>query len=169
VSGRSGAEAALHEIDPQEYGLDVIAFVVRALPQGLAALLTVADDTTLTEAKVQAVFGQTRCAELSEGMRCPATNVPERPHLQASFAFPPPRLRMVEPIVKSTFGPRAGHEISSAWTTPRWRPKGAETGYVSFAEPTTHLFALANAPRALSRALDPREATLRCMRLEAVA
>jgi hypothetical protein len=60
VSGRSGAGAALHEIDSQGYGLDVIAFVVRALPQGLAALLTVADDTTLMEAQVQAVFGQTR-------------------------------------------------------------------------------------------------------------
>jgi hypothetical protein len=34
---------------------------------------------------------------------------------------------------------------------------------------TTHLFVLAHAPRALSRALDPREATLPCMRLESVA
>jgi hypothetical protein len=53
----SGAEAELNEIDPQQYGLDVIAFVVRALPQGLAAILTVADDTTLTIPQVQAMFG----------------------------------------------------------------------------------------------------------------
>jgi hypothetical protein len=53
----SGAEAALDEIDPQQYGLDVIAFVVRALPLGLAALITVADDTTLTLPQVEAMFG----------------------------------------------------------------------------------------------------------------
>jgi len=51
-----GAEAALAEIDPQRYGLDAIAFVVRALPRGLAAIFTVADDTTLTIAQVQAMF-----------------------------------------------------------------------------------------------------------------
>jgi hypothetical protein len=30
-----------------------------------------------------------------------------------------PPLRMVEPIVRSTFGPRVGHGIVSPWTTPR--------------------------------------------------
>jgi hypothetical protein len=29
----------------------------------------------------------------------------------------PPLLRMVEPVVQSTFGPRAGHGILSSWTT----------------------------------------------------
>jgi len=51
-----GAEAALAEIDPQRYGLDAIAFVVRALPRGLAAIFTVADDTTLTITQVRAMF-----------------------------------------------------------------------------------------------------------------
>jgi hypothetical protein len=53
----SSAETAADEINPQDYGLDAIAFVVRALPQGLAAVLTVADDTTLTIPQVQAMFG----------------------------------------------------------------------------------------------------------------
>jgi hypothetical protein len=53
-----GAEAAVGAIEPQEHGLDVIAFVVRALPRGLAAILTVADDTTLTIRQVEAMFGQ---------------------------------------------------------------------------------------------------------------
>jgi hypothetical protein len=52
------AKAVLDEIDPRRYELDVIAFVVRALPQGLAAILMVADDTTLTRSQVQAIFGQ---------------------------------------------------------------------------------------------------------------
>lgn len=52
----SQAKLALDAIDPQEYGLDVIAFVVRALPQGLAAIFTVADDATLTMAQVRAMF-----------------------------------------------------------------------------------------------------------------
>ncbi len=51
------AERALDEIEPQEYGLDAIAFVVRALPEGLAAVFTVVDDTTLTVPQVQAMFG----------------------------------------------------------------------------------------------------------------
>lgn len=54
----SGAEEALEEIDPTEYGLDVIAFPVRALPRGLASVLTVGDDATLSVAAVQAMFGQ---------------------------------------------------------------------------------------------------------------
>lgn len=52
------AKSALDGIEPLDYGLDAIAFVVRALPRGLAALLTVADDTALTPAHVQAIFGQ---------------------------------------------------------------------------------------------------------------
>ena len=51
-----GAEAVLHEIDPQRYDLDAIVFVVRALPRGLAAIFTVADDTTLTTTQVRAMF-----------------------------------------------------------------------------------------------------------------
>jgi hypothetical protein len=51
------AEAALDGIDPQQYGLDAIAFVVRALPRGLAFVFAVVDDTTLTTADVQAMFG----------------------------------------------------------------------------------------------------------------
>jgi hypothetical protein len=54
------AKAALDRIDPEEYGLDAIAFVVRAQPRGLAAIFTVADDTRLTEARVRAMFGQRR-------------------------------------------------------------------------------------------------------------
>jgi len=53
------AAQALEQIEPQVYGLDVIAFVVRALPHGLAAILTVADDTTLSIPQVEAMFGQT--------------------------------------------------------------------------------------------------------------
>ena len=54
-----GAEEAVKGIDPKEHGLDVIAFVVRVLPRGLAAVLTIADDTTLSIHEVQAMFGQT--------------------------------------------------------------------------------------------------------------
>jgi hypothetical protein len=54
----NGAKVALDEIDPRDYNLDVIAFVVRSLPQGLAAMLMVWDDTTLTMPEVQAMFGQ---------------------------------------------------------------------------------------------------------------
>jgi hypothetical protein len=52
------AEAALAEVDPQRYGLDAIAFVVRATSPraGLAAIFTVADDTTLTTHQVRAMF-----------------------------------------------------------------------------------------------------------------
>ena len=51
-----GAEKALGEIEPQQYGLDAIAFVVRTLPRGLGAILWIADDATLTEAQVRAMF-----------------------------------------------------------------------------------------------------------------
>jgi hypothetical protein len=54
----SQAEAFLDGIDPREYGLDVIVFVVRAIPEGLAAVLTVVEDTNLTIRQVQAMFGQ---------------------------------------------------------------------------------------------------------------
>jgi hypothetical protein len=54
----SEAKVALDEIDPRDYDLDVIAFVVRSLPQGLAAMLMVWDDTTLTMPEVQAMFGE---------------------------------------------------------------------------------------------------------------
>ena len=52
------AAEALDELEPADYGLDVIAFVVRALPHGLAALLTAADDVTLTREQVEALFHQ---------------------------------------------------------------------------------------------------------------
>lgn len=55
----SQAEQALDDIDPRDYELDAIAFVVRALPEGLAAILTVADDTTLTTDQVKAMVGST--------------------------------------------------------------------------------------------------------------
>ena len=55
----SQAEQALDDIDPHDYDLDAIAFVVRALPEGLAAILTVADDTTLTTDQVKAMVGST--------------------------------------------------------------------------------------------------------------
>jgi hypothetical protein len=51
-----GAEQALGEVDPQEYGLDAIAFVVRTLPRGVGAILWIADDATLTEPQVRALF-----------------------------------------------------------------------------------------------------------------
>jgi hypothetical protein len=52
------AEQHLGPVDPRDYGLDVITFIVRALPQGLAALLTVMDDSTLTKPAVQQLFGR---------------------------------------------------------------------------------------------------------------
>jgi hypothetical protein len=52
------AKFALDDIDPRDYDLDVIAFVVRRFPQGLAAILMVWDDKTLTMPEVQAMFGQ---------------------------------------------------------------------------------------------------------------
>jgi hypothetical protein len=54
----------------------------------------------------------------NRAQRRPATTVSERPHLQAIWLCFPPLLRMAEPIVEVTFGPRAGHEmLSSAATT----------------------------------------------------
>ncbi len=52
------AEAALHAVDPQSRGLDVLAFVVRALPHGLAAIFIVMEDTNLTQAQAQSLFGE---------------------------------------------------------------------------------------------------------------
>jgi hypothetical protein len=40
--------------------------------------------------------------------RCPTTSEPEQPHLQVVFRVEAPPHRIVEPIVKSTFGPRVG-------------------------------------------------------------
>jgi hypothetical protein len=50
-----------------------------------------------------------------------ATDVSEQAYLQVLFAVQRRPLRMVEPIVQSTFGPRVGHGNSSSWTTPRRR------------------------------------------------
>jgi hypothetical protein len=50
----------------------------------------------------------------SRAQRRPATNSCKWSHLQVLFALRPPRLRMVEPIVASTFGPRVGHECCQA-------------------------------------------------------
>jgi hypothetical protein len=45
-------------IEPRDYGLDVIAFVVRALPEGVAAILTLVDEgSVLTVPQVEAMFG----------------------------------------------------------------------------------------------------------------
>src|SRR5207247_8371047 len=46
----------------------------------------------------------------NRAQRRPAPNVSERPHLRALSAQKRPPLRMVEPVVESTFGPRVGHE-----------------------------------------------------------
>jgi hypothetical protein len=56
----SEAEAALDLLEPQHYGLDAIAFVVRMLPTGLGAIFTVADDATLTDSQVEDLFHQSR-------------------------------------------------------------------------------------------------------------
>lgn len=54
------AEEVLDElVDPSKYGLDVIAFVVSALPRGYAYVLAIADDAHLTISDVNALFGQT--------------------------------------------------------------------------------------------------------------
>jgi hypothetical protein len=54
------AEAVLDDVDPTDYGLDVIAFVVRANPTGLASIFAVADDANLSLEQVQALFMQRR-------------------------------------------------------------------------------------------------------------
>jgi hypothetical protein len=47
-------------IEPRDYGLDVIAFVVRALPEGLAAIFWLLDEnSTLTIPNVEAMFSAT--------------------------------------------------------------------------------------------------------------
>jgi hypothetical protein len=52
----------------------------------------------------------------SRAPRRPATDSSEQAHLQVLFFPTPHRLRMVEPIVKTTFGPRVGHGNLSSWT-----------------------------------------------------
>lgn len=53
----AGAKTALECLEPREYGLDVIAFVARVLPNGLAALLMVVDgDGALTLDQARAMF-----------------------------------------------------------------------------------------------------------------
>jgi hypothetical protein len=52
------AEKVVEEIEPHDHGIDAIAFVVRALPRGLAAIFTVLDDSALTEAQGEALFGR---------------------------------------------------------------------------------------------------------------
>ncbi len=52
------AESVLGDVDPSDYGLDVIAFVVRTLPRGLGYVLAIADDAHLTQSRVDALFGQ---------------------------------------------------------------------------------------------------------------
>jgi len=53
---RGAREDAVDEIDPGEYGLDVVAFVVRARPRGLAALITLGDDDVISQEDVSALF-----------------------------------------------------------------------------------------------------------------
>jgi hypothetical protein len=82
------------------------------------------------DASLQVYYGSdgTRTRDLrrdtpSRAQRRPAKNSSEWPHLQVLFALRPSRLRMVEPIVASTFGPRVGHEMLSGVTTshtPLW-------------------------------------------------
>lgn len=52
------AKAVLDEVAPADYGLDVIAFVVRALPRGFAYVLAIADDGYLRREQIDALFGQ---------------------------------------------------------------------------------------------------------------
>jgi hypothetical protein len=52
------AEEVLADVDPRQHGLDVIAFVVRALPRGMAAPIMIAEDATLTKAQIEAMFGR---------------------------------------------------------------------------------------------------------------
>ena len=53
------AEEVVDEIESRDHGLDAIAFVVRALPEGLVSIFTVYDESTLTLAQVEALFGPT--------------------------------------------------------------------------------------------------------------
>jgi hypothetical protein len=52
------AKKFLDGVEPRDYGLDLIAFTVRALPQGLAALFWLMDENSpLTIPQVDAMFG----------------------------------------------------------------------------------------------------------------
>jgi hypothetical protein len=53
----------------------------------------------------------------SRVQRRSAPSASERRHFQALFVSRSPPLRMVEPIVRPTFGPRVGHETLSSKTT----------------------------------------------------
>jgi len=55
----------------------------------------------------------------SRAQRRPATSSSERPLLQVLFALWSAPLRMVEPVVQSTFGPRVDHEMLSTRSTLR--------------------------------------------------
>jgi hypothetical protein len=59
----TGAAAALDDIDPSELGLDLIVFVARALPRGIAFLLAIGDDARLSEPQIRELFGQ-RASEI---------------------------------------------------------------------------------------------------------
>ena len=50
------AKEGVQDLEPMTFGLDVIAFIVRALPEGLAAIFTVIDDATLTLPQAKALF-----------------------------------------------------------------------------------------------------------------
>jgi hypothetical protein len=53
----AGAREALKDVDPLDYGLDALAFVARVLPQGLAAMLYVIDDSgALSLDQAEALF-----------------------------------------------------------------------------------------------------------------
>lgn len=63
-------------------------------------------------------FPRCRFLFVDEGWGCgPLSRA--RHYLQVLFAAQRRPLRMVEPIVQPTFGPRAGHGNLSSWTTPR--------------------------------------------------
>lgn len=55
----AGAREALEDVEPLDYGLDALAFVVRVLPQGLAAMLYVIDDSgALSLDQAEALFAE---------------------------------------------------------------------------------------------------------------
>jgi GNAT acetyltransferase-like protein len=62
----------------------------------------------------------------SRAQRRLAANASERRHLQALFALRLAPLRMVEPILEATFGPRVGHENLSK-QTPKPMPRKDQT------------------------------------------
>jgi hypothetical protein len=59
----------------------------------------------------------------SRARRRPTTDASEHPYLQAFSRPTLHRIRMVEPILQSAFGPGAGHKNLSSWTTQRPRPR----------------------------------------------